>query len=60
MSRETITKPTTKVTLKRKVGYTDEEASVTQTKFAQMEITKENENESTSAPSMSNRGPVPS
>ena len=43
MSKEIVTKPTTKVTLKQKVGYIDKEASVTQTKFAEMEITQENE-----------------
>ena len=53
MSKETITKPTTKVTLKRKVGYIDEEASVTRTKFAQMEIAQENENKSAAGPSQS-------
>jgi hypothetical protein len=38
-----MTKPNstnTKATLKRKVGYVDEEASVTRTKFAQMELTQ--------------------
>ena len=56
MSKEIITKQTMKVMLKRKVGYIDEEASVTRTKFAQMEITQEtrNENKGTSGPSTSN------
>jgi len=31
-------KPSMKMTLKRKVGYIDEEVSVTRTKLAQMEI----------------------
>jgi hypothetical protein len=53
MSTEIVMKPTTKATLKRKVGYIDEEASVTRSKFAQMEITKESENRIASEPSMS-------
>jgi hypothetical protein len=44
MSTENAIKPNTKATLKRKVGYVEEEASVTRTKFAQMEITEESEN----------------
>jgi hypothetical protein len=60
MSKEIVTRPTTKVTLKRKVGYIDEEASVTRTKFAQMEITQENENKSASGPSTPNKEPVTS
>jgi hypothetical protein len=69
MSKDIITRPTTKVTLKRKVGYIDEEASVTRTKFAQMEITQENEqmeitqeneNKSASGPSTPNKEPATS
>lgn len=44
-------KPSTKTTLKRKVGYVDEEASVTRNKFAQMEIRKDSEKERGSGPS---------
>ena len=53
MSTEIVTKPTTKASLKRKVGYVEEEASVTRSKFAQMEITKESEDRSASGSSMS-------
>ena len=47
-----------KATLKRKIGYVDEEASITRTKFAQMEITqmeimKDNENRGESGSSES-------
>ena len=52
-------KPNTKPTLKRKVGYVDEEASVTRTKFAQMEITKESENGGSSTGSVASRPLVP-
>lgn len=52
MSTETMTRPsTTKATLKRKVGYVDEEASATRTKFARMEITREGEIEDEPTPS---------
>ena len=51
MSTDNTVKPSTTATLKRKVGYIDEEASVTRTKFAQMEITKVSESGSGSGPS---------
>ena len=56
-----------KATLKRKVGYVDEEASMTRTKFAQMEITpmqvditKANENEGESGSSTAHKLSLPS
>lgn len=48
-----------KASLKRKVGYVDEEASVTRTKFAQMEITNANENRGESGSSVACNLPPP-
>lgn len=64
MSTENMIKPSTKATLKRKVGYVDEEASVTRTKFAQMEITQmeimeENRNGDESMTSIESGPPQP-
>ena len=55
ISTENMAKPfsmNSKASLKRKVGYVNEEASVTRTKFAQMEITNANENEGASGSSV--------
>ena len=48
-----------KATLKRKVGYVDEEASITRTKFAQMEIVKDKENEGGSGSSVASNLSLP-
>ena len=40
---ENVSKANSKTTLKRKVGYIQEELSVTRTKLAQMEIAEEKE-----------------
>lgn len=39
VSNATSSKHTTKITLKRKVGYVHEEVSVARTRFEQMELT---------------------
>ena len=41
MSTGNELKQNAKATLKRKVGYLDEEASATRTKFAQLKITRQ-------------------
>ena len=59
MSTENAIKPNTKATLKKKVSYVDEEASVTRTKFAQMKITEESENGGSSTGSVASRLFIP-
>ena len=53
-SMEKISKPSMKTTLKRKVGYIDEEISATCTKLAQMETMEAKGQEGDAGPSTRN------